>query len=82
MKFYIIKNYLKFQEDDDDDPVEEAGPSQLNNANDHQNIAINEDLFVEDGLEDLDIDDSDSDDWFYFLGSFPFSKYILYYVGG
>jgi len=51
-------------EDDDDENPANPGPSALQN---HQNnnidtIQINEDLFVEEGLEDLDIDDSDSDD--------------------
>lgn len=48
---------------------EQPGPSteQYNNHHNHNsrdsnNVVINEELFVEEGLEDLDLDDSDSDD--------------------
>ena len=48
------------QDDEEEEGTEKPGPS-LQNNQDNNNIQINEDLFVEEGLEDLDIDDSDSD---------------------
>lgn len=48
------------EDDEEEEGTEKPGPS-LQNNQDNNNIQINEDLFVEEGLEDLDIDDSDSD---------------------
>ena len=68
-------NLLQVDEDDDEGP-----PGRSNDVNDSDNnidnnVPINEDLFIEDGLEDLDIEDSDSEDWknFYFSDICAFS---------
>lgn len=60
---YDVKETVIELEDEDDDEDDQPGPSATNNHN-HvtDNIVIDENLFMEDGLEDLDLDDSDSDD--------------------
>ena len=80
LKFICVVEFKKcwflaiefFQDDEDEGETDKAGPSNPsttnnqnnNNNNNNENVQINEELFVEEGLEDLDIDDSDSDDWF------------------
>lgn len=64
----MLNNQLSCQDDEDqEDIAEKPGPanppsSQSNKNTVIDNVIIDEELFVEDGLEDLDLDDSDSDD--------------------